>query len=273
VGGQFVTSAFITNPYFYPAGTSTDAGAYSVVAIAKLAGKTKWGQVYCAEAPVCAQNVPRYQNYAKQLGLEDVYDGAIAATAPNYTAQCLAAKQAGVEAFFIANTGPVIARVGTDCSRQDFHPMYITKGNGTTIPELEADGIKDNTWMAWQAAPYFADIPAVHQMTDAIKKYSPDLLTNKDAYGGPTPLAWSSALMLGAAAKAGGLGASDSPSPELILKGLNSFKGETLDGMSPPLTFTEGTPHLVPCWFVSQTLNGKSAMANNGQVQCMPAGS
>ena len=42
----------------------------------------------------------------------------IAAAAPNYTAQCVAAKQAGVTAVFIGDSTSVIARVAQDCDKQ-----------------------------------------------------------------------------------------------------------------------------------------------------------
>jgi branched-chain amino acid transport system substrate-binding protein len=47
----------------------------------------------------------------------------------------------------------------------------------------------------------------------------------------------------GSAVKAGGLTPSTTPSPGEIVTGLQSLKGDTLDGWSPPLTFAAGQPH------------------------------
>ena len=45
--------------------------------------------------------MPLIKTAGQSVGVPVVYSASIAATAPNYTAQCVAAKQAGVSAIFI----------------------------------------------------------------------------------------------------------------------------------------------------------------------------
>ena len=74
--------------------------------------------------------------------------------------------------------------------------------------------------------------------------------------------------MLADAIKAGGLEANATPSSAEVVKGLESLKGDTLDGLSPPLTFTPGQPHPVDCWFTARLRNGVESLGNNGKLTC-----
>ncbi len=118
IGGNFSSTPFYTDPNWYPSGQTNDSITYAVVATAKQAGAKNLGQLYCAESVQCQESVPLIKADGQSLGVPDVYNASIAATAPNYTAQCLAAKQAGVTAIFIGDSTSVIARVAEDCNKQ-----------------------------------------------------------------------------------------------------------------------------------------------------------
>ena len=101
IGGENDTPVWFTNPSFFPSGstvlTSLEMQAYAV----KAAGKDSFGAVYCAEIAACKQSVPALAAYAKAFQLDMSTSAAIAVSAPSYTAQCLAAKQAGAQALII----------------------------------------------------------------------------------------------------------------------------------------------------------------------------
>jgi branched-chain amino acid transport system substrate-binding protein len=46
------------------------------------------------------------------------------------------------------------------------------------------------------------------------------------------------------------------------------MKGETLGGMAPPLTFTQGKPTSIDCWFTAAMVNGTAQMTNGGNTTC-----
>jgi glycosyltransferase involved in cell wall biosynthesis len=71
-----------------------------------------------------------FQSTGKKLGIPVTYDAEIAATAPNYTAQCVAAKQQGVQSVFIGDASVVIVHFATDCAVQGYTPTYVTEGAG-----------------------------------------------------------------------------------------------------------------------------------------------
>jgi branched-chain amino acid transport system substrate-binding protein len=66
---------------------------------------------------------------------------------------------------------------------------------------------------------------------------------------------WAAGLLFEAAAQAGHLG--DNPTPAQVLDGLYALKGETLGGLTAPLTFKKGKATSLPCWFYYQVKDGK----------------
>ena len=98
----------------------------------KQAGAKKFGQIYCAEAVQCQEAVPLIKAAGAKIGLDDVFNAQILATAPNYLAQCVAARQNQVQAVFIGDGAPIIAKVGEDCAKQGYTPTYVIEGNSVS---------------------------------------------------------------------------------------------------------------------------------------------
>jgi branched-chain amino acid transport system substrate-binding protein len=53
-----------------------------------------------------------------------------------------------------------------------------------------------------------------------------------------------------------------------LVKGLQSLKGDTLDGWAPPLTFAANQPHPVDCWFTTEVKNGRFQMPLGLKTTC-----
>ena len=259
---------FITNPDFYPEGQTTDSSAYAGAATAKAAGAKNLAYIYCAEAPNCAEGIPIFKKAGQQVGVPLVYTAAIAATAPNYTAQCLAAKQQGVQAVGVGEAAPIAIRLASDCAQQGYDPIYVTQGSGFAMSEATATGLNNNAYFAFQNTPFFANVPAVQSADKAISKYFPGLLQNSTGFTGENFYSWASGVLLEHAIQGGGLGASTTPSASEVVAGLNSLKADTLNGLAPALTFTPGKPHLVDCWFTVRVENGAPLLLNNNNTTC-----
>jgi branched-chain amino acid transport system substrate-binding protein len=223
--------------------------------------------VYGAEAAVCQALVGLTKTAAKQVGVPFGYGGSAAATAPNYTAQCVAAKQAGVNGLILNLTGPTDERFAQDCDVRGYDPHYVIESSGVNTSEFTSRGLEKSLWMAFSNYPFFANTPAVNAMNSATDKYYPGL-RKSSLYSGFAEQAWAGGLLLQAAFKNAGLTASETPTSAQIFQGLNSMKNETLGGFSPPLTFEAGKPHPVDCWFTAKVENGTVGIVNNGQVSC-----
>jgi len=266
IGGNFSSVPFYTDPNWYPSGQTNDSITYAVVATAKQAGAKNLGQLYCAESVQCQQSVPLIKAAGRSLGVPDVYNASIAATAPNYTAQCVAAKQAGVTAVFIGDSTSVIARVAGDCAKQGYNPIYITEGTGFTDQALTTPGLKDNLWSPYPVLPYFSTAPAVTAMNAVLDKYYPGMTKNPNTWSEFAAQAWTAGLLIADAVKNAGIAAGGTVSPADITKGLDTVSGQTLGGFSPSLTFTAGQPHPVDCWYTGRVQGGKASQV--GGLTC-----
>ena len=268
VGGNISSEPFFTNADFYPSGETTDSITYADVSVAKAAGAKSLGDLYCAEAAVCQQGVPLIEAAAKQVGLSASYSASISATAPNYTAQCVAAQQQHVGALFIGDAAAVIAKVGQNCSQQGYNPIYITEGTGYSDQLGSAPGIKDNLWSDYPILPYWDNAAPVQAMNAALDKYYPGIRTHVSSWSEFAVQTWTAGLLIQDAVKNSGLAASDAPTPAALKKGLDAVHGDNLDGWSPTLNFTAGQPHKVDCWFVARVQSGTPSLINGGQLSC-----
>ncbi|CAO5177063.1 Leucine-binding protein domain-containing protein [Frankia sp. AiPs1] len=270
VGLSTSTTPMYSNPDFYPEGQTENALFPSIIQTAKDAGAKSLGLVYCAEAVQCQEGIDPLKKVGNSLGLPVTYSTEVAATAPNYTAQCIAARDKKIEALFIADVPFVAEKLGANCAQQGYHPIYVVDGEILTDTFLTSPGLKDHLVSPSPNLPYFSDAPVVTTMNAALDKYAPGLRDDHATYGELPSEGWVSGLLFAAAAKAGGLGANGSaPSAAQVITGLNSLKGETLDGFAAPLTFDAGKAHQVNCWFETSLVNGKYSVPNGTKPTCM----
>jgi branched-chain amino acid transport system substrate-binding protein len=179
---------------------------------------------------------------AQNEGLSVVYQGSISLTAPDYTADCLQARNSGAQMLFIAADSNSIVRISQSCSRQGYKPVYsIPTGEDsmTAIPELEG------SVSAAQSFPWFlrSGSPAIDEYAHALQQYAPNLLTNgytSQSWG------WISAKVFQEAATRGTakLSPSDKATSQNVLSGLWSMKAYDVGGLDPgPMgrTFVQGS--------------------------------
>ncbi len=268
VGGNTSSTPFYTNSDFYPEGQTYDSTSYSNAYVAKESGATNYAGLYCAETPVCLEGINLVKDAAKTMGLSDILNASISGTAPNYTAQCIAAQQAHAQAIFLALGASTAVRVGADCDLQGYHPTYFGGGIGWSLIYVTSKGVNQNFWAEVTDLPFNENTPSTAAMNAAVDKYYPGIRNNAMSWSEQAALAWPSGLLLEDAVKAGGLGTNGTPSSAEIVQGLASLKGDTLQGWAPPLTFVPGKPHLVDCWFTAVVRNGALSMANGGKSTC-----
>jgi branched-chain amino acid transport system substrate-binding protein len=268
IGGNFSSDQYFQDPNWYPSGQTNDSIVYSNAATAKAAGGAKLGLLYCAESPQCQVSVTPTGTAAKQLGLQLVYSGSISATAPTYTAQCLAAKEAGVDALIILDSPSVIRNVAQDCVQQGYTPSFVQEGSSFDNEDFTSPGLDNHLWADFPVIPYFVDTPAVQAMNTAVDKYVPGLRSNAADWSQFSLQAWSGLLLLKQAVTAAGVKAGDDVSSATIIKGLDMTSNQSLGGFTPPLTFTAGQPNPVDCWYTGRVENGKPVVVNGGKYTC-----
>jgi branched-chain amino acid transport system substrate-binding protein len=105
---------------FFPAGGTVLTSIWGQSKAAALAGAKSYGLFNCTQ-PACAPAAPLEKKYAGENGLTYAYQTTADPNAPDYTAQCVAAKEAGVQALFAV----VAPRVASDCDQQGYSPIWI----------------------------------------------------------------------------------------------------------------------------------------------------
>jgi branched-chain amino acid transport system substrate-binding protein len=266
LGGNFGEQAYFTDPNWYPSGQTNDSITYSVALTAKQAGATSMADLYCAESVQCQEGVPLIKAAGQRQGVPVIYTASIAATAPNYTAQCLAAKQAGAKAVFVGDSLSIIARVAADCDQQGYDPIWVTEGTGFTNQALTTPGLKNNLWSPFPILPYFSTASAVTAMNAVLAKYSPGITGNPATWSEYAAQAWTAGLLLAQSVKNAGVTPSTTITSALVTTGLDKVSRDTLGGFAPPLTFTAGKPHPVDCWYVGHVRNGVASQV--GSLTC-----
>ena len=255
VGLNTSTEPFYTNSDFYPEGQTEDSLFFGITAAVHQAGGKDFALFYCAEAVQCQEGIAPLESQAKTAGEDVVAALEVSASAPNYTAQCLAAKQAGATVAFVADVQTVDEKIIQDCYAQGYKPKVVVDGETIGPSMATSTGFNVATYFTVPNLPYFANSSAIKAMDSAVKKYSgASVLTNSN-YNELAAEAWMSGKEIQAAVTAAKV--SGAPTSAEIVKGLDSFHDQTLDGLAPNLTYTAGKPHPVDCWYYALLKNGK----------------
>jgi len=269
IGGNTSDPVFEEKPYFYAPATSFLATtAFGQGALP--AGKTEFGLVYCKESPGCAyvHDVLVSEGIVEAQGGEVVYTSEASLSAPSFTAQCLAAKNAGVQVLSVAFDPTNMQRLASDCDKQDYRPTYVM-GAALASDEVAKPEHMDGAVAAIGTAPWFLDSESVATMREAMAKYHSDKTIDAQVVSG-----WVAGVVLGQAienalTENGG----EQITSADVLTGLGMIKDETFDGLTPPITFTSsGLQEPNYCYFGMTVADGKWTAENGGEPIC-PTGS
>jgi len=230
-------------------------------AVAK--GDTKMGMLYCIEDTVCTDAYKGLvqQGGAKADNVDVVYSSSYSITQPDFTAQCINAKQAGANFIYFAGDGDSLVRMANNCAAQGYDPLYLADSIAVTSA-VEADPHLNGLIAGQTNFPWMDSFtPAQDQYQQAVKTYAPSLKGSAT-----TSAEWSAGMLAVAASKA--LGAT--PTSAQFLQGLWSIKGNNLGGLSPPLTFNQGGPATPSnCYFLMVLQNNHFVDVQNGGTKCV----
>ena len=234
------------------------AGATSTVALPL--GKTKVALIYCSEAAACDATV-NAKAFAK-YGFEIVYSAKVSLAQPDFTAQCLAARNAGAQVAFIGLDRGSINRVADSCANVDFRPIYGWPTHSTADPQLKNPNL-ENAAIATITAPWFADaVPGVAEMRVAMTKYAPGT-----AIDGPAMFGWTAAKLVEKATRD-----LTEPTSAAVLKGLYTINNDDIGGITYPITFREGAPNnaesMQACWWAVQIKDGQWTLPEGIKRHC-----
>lgn len=246
----------------WPAGTPYSYGLLgSLAAVAVPAGRTKLASLACSDVKLCDIFDKTWTGpAAKELGFEVVYRARPSLTQPDFTAECLSARQAGAQAIILGLDNNSVLRVGRSCARQGYKPV-LGMADGLAMPSVAADPVMDGTVVGTKVAPWPArDIPGLAELHAAFEAVAPGV----DPSGASGP-AWVSAKLFEAAAR----NLPDKPTAADVLDGLWRINGETVGGMTYPLSFgRDQTSPRRSCWGVVTVSGGRFVASQGSRLQC-----
>jgi branched-chain amino acid transport system substrate-binding protein len=233
------------SPMYFPQASSGlgmyHGGLFGAAEKMVPAGKTKLGTLACAEAQECGDADQYWAKTAPQAGFEQVYKARISLAQPDFTAECLAARNSGAEVLLFATDPNTVSRFAASCARQNYRPAYA--GPSAVL----ADRFKDDSNMGgvvggMNVFPYFqSGTPATDEFHRVMKVYGKGIVVESTA-----STAWVAGKVLEKAAS----NLPEPPTSESILKGLWSIKDDTFGDLTQPLTFVENQPAKpIGCWF------------------------
>jgi branched-chain amino acid transport system substrate-binding protein len=146
-------------------------------------------------------------------------------------------------------------------AQQGYNPQYFGLGLEVTN-SLASDPHLQGMFVPQQTFPWMAnDVPGEAAYHAAMQQYDPSL-----PGASVTSSVWVAGMLL---QKAAANLPANNPGPSDIFKGVWAIKNETLGGLVPPFSFTQGQPVAEqPCFFVVQIQGGKFTAPNGSKLSC-----
>jgi branched-chain amino acid transport system substrate-binding protein len=256
VGGECSHLAWNQSPMFFPQCAEFRNGIWGSLQVAAKFGKGKrFGLLTCVEAPACT-DIKRFywsEQWVEKAGMIRAYQSDISIAQPDFTAECLRARDADVEVFSLVADVNTVVRVANSCARQDFFPQYL-QGGGTTDWRIVGNKAFDGALVKVNVFPHWGigKTEATREFLEAFRTYAPGLKPTANS-----SLGWSAAKLFEKVARAAAQRAGTRPLTSAMFLGeLWRLRNDTLGGLVTPLTFVRNkVPVPGRCWFMMQIRN------------------
>jgi branched-chain amino acid transport system substrate-binding protein len=203
-----------------------------ILPLTAFSDKRKISMLWCRESPTCQQVRDQVRKFGPQVGIEIVHDAQVSLVQPDFTAEVLAARNAGADAVVMALENPSVVRVARSAHRQDWYPLLVTQWSALDERFLSIGGEDIEGVLHAGSMPHW-DSPRLVEYKEAMKRIP----------GGVKASMGTATFEAGKLMEKISTGFSENPTSEDFLRGLHALNGETLDGLIPPLTYREGERH------------------------------
>jgi branched-chain amino acid transport system substrate-binding protein len=275
IGPTDVNTLPATNPMFYGVGGSVFTNIWGQMKSAAAQGVKKVGVLLCTENPACKAAQGLFTQAAKDVGMTATYNALASGTQPSYTAECLAAKQAGVQALAAFVNGVVLAR---DCSRQGFKPKWISAEDGPgrqAIKSSPALGNAVGSNGSWTCNG--PELAKYHAFYAAMKQYHPEYKVGSTKWiqgGNGYCKGWAAGEAFKKAIENAAVAPTAAATRADVIRGLSMFNNEDLGGYTPHVTYSDGTkgnpPHTCVYLYKWSGLNFVR-VPKDGSPTCKPS--
>lgn len=261
VGGD-CGPAWVASPVLFRQCTTSKDNLYGLAVLAAKYGTSKeFGALFCQEDEGCAFAEERLFNQgdAERAGLNPRYRARISITQPDFTSECIQARNNGVELLFVAADPNTVGRVGSSCRRQNYQPQFVQVDGTVNAETVSKPGLEDML-MVSRVFP-FTDLstPAYREFEAAWSEYG-----GGQAPGPAAAMGWASAKVFEDAATAAG----KDISRESLLDQLYRVKKDRFGGLTVPLTFSEDGTTAATCLFLMRGEGGRWTAPQGDTPQC-----
>jgi ABC-type branched-subunit amino acid transport system substrate-binding protein len=179
-----------------------------------------------------------------------VYRGQSSLLTVDFTSQCLAAKQAGVEVLALAFESTGIHRIAQSCASVGYKPMIVCTSVQSNL-DFGEDRNLEGVVIAQPYLPWFLnDQPAIATFQAVLRQFAPGLQLDSASING-----WAAAQLFSRAQKAF---AADTVTSEGITEALATVRSDDLGGLTYPLSFSPGKPQETKrCGWIMKVRDGK----------------
>jgi branched-chain amino acid transport system substrate-binding protein len=225
-------------------------------------GKKKIALIYCVEIQGCA-NLANEKGFT-DAGMEVVYKASVSLAAPDFTAQCLGARNAGAQSLAMFFDTQSVGRLADNCASVGYKPVYGHPGQIAVDGHLKNPNL-DGDIVGFPTAPWFdGRIPGIADFKAAMARFAPNVNPDGSAVTG-----WAAGKLLERASR--NLG---TPTSQGILEGLWSIQNDDLDGITAPLTFRKDAKRngddMQLCYWIVRIDKGKWTSPGSGDRRCKP---
>lgn len=237
-------SPMVFNPQ---TGSDEALGHIIHLAVTSQSDKRKMAILYCREASSCKQQRDRALQFAPLYGMKIVYEAQVSIAQPDFTAEVIAARNAGAEIVTMLTDEQTIVRVARSAHRQGWNPLVTGTytANAEVMQTADAEGV-----LGMAATVPYRTSPKMKPYLDAVARYVPD-----GALGGYGSTAW---VQLKLVERLSERFADRNPTTKDYLDALYALKGETIGGLVPPITFNRGAhAHVNMCGYPIKVVNAK----------------
>jgi branched-chain amino acid transport system substrate-binding protein len=262
IGSEGAGQWFYQSPVYFPQGSTGNALGQATVlgyaAEAKKRGFNKVATITCVEVQICRDSYAKAKVGFAKYAITVVYQSQNSLGQPDFTAECLNARNAGAEFLSVGMDANSVKNIARSCARQGYHPMMSITSGQTTI-DLKDDPELDGTVIASLTGPWSnTGSAAVKEFVDAMTRYAPGT-----AISGGDMLGWASAKVFE-------LGTRQLPEPatsKAIVDALQSIHGDPLPDIAGQLMFNRGAP-ATPTVCIFTVIIRNRSWTSDGQRPC-----
>jgi len=217
----------------------------------KAAAATKFSNAVCSEVAICLSYGKSLAAFAPKIGMQSGVTAAIAETATDATAQCLAFTGSHSDAInMFIGTNP-INLIAKACEQQGYKGIFTT----ATVVDTALKTVPTPLVLSVDAFPWWASNPAAAQYRQVMAKYGPG-----DDYESPNASnMWQLLQVFSYGMKAKGPAAGSAVTGQDVISAMqNGVKGVTLSGILPqPVTFSASGQTPIRCFWPAQWKNSQ----------------